>query len=81
MSEWQVQEAKAELSALIQAAQTAPQIITRHGQPVAVVLSYAQYDLVRQREGRESLFSFLRGWPDFEVPARDRTDYGRDVTL
>ncbi|HEX5275632.1 MAG TPA: type II toxin-antitoxin system Phd/YefM family antitoxin [Candidatus Rubrimentiphilum sp.] len=81
MADWQVQEAKAELSALLSAAQDAPQIITRHGQPFAVVLSYAQYDSLRKRESRQPLFSFLRSWPSFEVPLRDKTDHGRDVDL
>lgn len=81
-SEWQVQEAKAELSALIKAAQEVPQIITRHGEPVAVVLSHAKYDQLRQNEGvRQSLFSFLRSWPEFEIPERDRSDFERDVNL
>jgi prevent-host-death family protein len=80
-TEWQVQEAKAELSAVIKAAQKEPQVITRHGEPVAVVLSYAQYDGLRSREMRPRLFDFLRTWPEFEVPERDRTDFGRDVTL
>jgi prevent-host-death family protein len=81
-SEWQVQEAKAELSALIKAAQEAPQVITRHGEPVAVVLSYSEYDrLYRGENDSQSLFSFLRSWPEFEVPERDRSDFERTITL
>ncbi len=81
MAEWQVQEAKAELSAVIKAAEEGPQVITRHGQPVAVVLSYGQYEVMRRREGRQPLISFLRSWPEFEIPPRDRADYGRDINL
>ena len=81
-TEWQVQEAKAELSALIKAAQEAPQVITRHGEPMVVVLSYAEYNRLRRQEGvRQSLFSFLRTWPEFEIPERDRSDFERDVNL
>jgi prevent-host-death family protein len=80
-SEWQIQKAKAELSALIKAAQEAPQVITRHGEPVAVVLSYSKYGEYQHQNGRQSLFSLLRSWPEFEVPERDHTDLGRDVTL
>ncbi len=80
-AEWQVQEAKAELSAVIKAAQKEPQVITRHGKPVAVVLSYEQYDSLRQLKARPRLFDFLRTWPEFEIPERDQTDFGRDVIL
>ena len=80
-SEWQVQEAKAELSALIKAAQGSPQIITRHGEPIAVVLSHAEYDKLRRRKNSQPLLSFLRSWPEFEIPERDRSDTGRDIPL
>jgi prevent-host-death family protein len=68
-SKWQVEEAGAELSAVIEAAKIAPQIITRYGTPVAVVLSCAEYDRLRRRDEREPLISFFRSWPDFEIPA------------
>ena len=80
-TQWQVQEAKAELSALIKAAQEAPQVITRHGEPVAVVVSYAKYDRLQRQEGRQSLFSFFRSWPELEIPERDQADFERDVSL
>ncbi len=77
-SKWQVQEAKSELSAVLEAAKVAPQIITRYGTPVAVVLSCAEYDRLRVRDEREPLISFFRSWPDFEIPARDPSDFGRN---
>lgn len=41
---WQVQEAKNKLSAVIdEALAEGPQIITRHGKEVAIVLSYETY--------------------------------------
>jgi prevent-host-death family protein len=40
---WQVQQAKAHLSALLEAAAQEPQIITCHARPKSVVLSYATY--------------------------------------
>ncbi len=79
MTDWQVQKAKSELSAVLKAAQEGPQVITRHGEPVAVVLSYVEYEALRLRDGRQPLLSFLRSWPEFEVPRRDETDYGRDI--
>ncbi len=78
---WQVQEAKAELSALIAAAQDSPQVITRRGEPVAVVISFERFAHLSVRENRETLFDFFRTWPDFEVPKRDPSDFGRDVTF
>lgn len=80
-SDWQVQEAKAELSALLQAAQASPQIITRHGSPFAVVLSHADYERLKRRASRPPLVDFFRAWPEFEIPERDATDLGRDISL
>lgn len=37
---WQLQKAKAQLSALVWAAQSMPQIITRHGRPRVAMVSY-----------------------------------------
>jgi prevent-host-death family protein len=68
--QWQVQEAKAEFSALVAAAQTEPQIITRHGAPYAVVLSVATYDELSRKHTRPPLLSLLRDLPAFDVPAR-----------
>lgn len=81
MGDWQVQEAKAELSALIHASQEAPQTITRHGEPVAVVLSYSQYQALRAQVARPHLFSFMQSWPELQTPARDGADYGRNADL
>jgi prevent-host-death family protein len=78
---WPVQQARSELSAVIEATKVAPQIITRYGCPVAVVLSCAEYDRLRRRDERESLLSFFRSWPHFETPARDALDFGRDVEI
>ena len=78
MPEWQVQKAKAEFSALIEAAQREPQIVTKHGEPVAAVLSHEAYLALKGQAGRPSLVSFLRQWPPFEVPERDRSP-GREI--
>jgi len=80
-SEWQVQKAKAELSAVLNAAQKSPQVITRHGKRVAVVLAYDDYERLSDKEPHRSLFSLLRSWPDFAMPERDRSDAGRDVSF
>ena len=79
---WQVQEAKAELSALIRAAQeSGPQTITRHGAPVAVVVSPGEFErLTRSRTvPGVSLLDFFAIWPALELERDD--DYGREVDL
>lgn len=44
MTTWQIQEAKNKLSELIDRAETeGPQVITRHGVEVAVVMPYSRY--------------------------------------
>ena len=74
---WQLQEAKNRLSALIDAVEEGrDQIVTRHGEPVAVVVPYASW--LRAQEARlgasQTLYEALRaaaplgGLPD--VPAR-----------
>lgn len=62
MRTWQLQEAKNKLSQVIDESQTdGPQIITRHGQPVAIVLAYREYE--RLTDGDESLYEFFRASP------------------
>jgi prevent-host-death family protein len=78
MKDWQIQEAKGKFSALIHDAQESPQTITRHGEPVAVIVSAAEYRrLVNRRE--QSLLEFLRSSPleDLDLE-RDRTVDERD---
>lgn len=59
---WQIQEARAGLSRLIDAALAGrPQRITRHGKEAVVVIAADQYErLARPRQG---LTAFLRGSP------------------
>ena len=64
MTSWQLQEAKNKLSELIdRAVSEGPQIITRHGIEVAVVMPFAQYKQLtapQQRLGEFFLASPLR---------------------
>lgn len=60
---WQLQEAKNRLSALIDAVEEGrDQIVTRHGEPVAVVVPYATW--LRTQEARlgasQTLYDALR---------------------
>ena len=49
--EWQLQQAKAKFSELVQkAVDEGPQTVTRHGKPTVVVLSAEQFDLMKKRQ-------------------------------
>ncbi len=62
MQEWQLQEAKNKLSQVVDdALNEGPQVITRRGQQVVVVLSFDEYQ--RLTGGDESLYDFLRESP------------------
>ncbi len=81
MAVWQVQEAKTRLSELIEEANSkGPQIITRHGQERAVILSVTDYRVLTAHQ--PDLKEYLLGGPkadSFEVK-RGR-DTGRRVRL
>jgi antitoxin Phd len=80
---WQVQEAKSRFSTVVAEAQAhGPQSITKHGAPVAVVLSQRDYERLT-RQPRGSLLAFLAASPlaELELAPRDRADVGREVTL
>jgi prevent-host-death family protein len=68
---WQLQEAKQRLSALVQQVlDHGPQVITRHGEEVVVVVSIAEY---RRITGRTPDFKrFLLSAPDIEELAIQR---------
>jgi prevent-host-death family protein len=80
---WQLQEAKSRLSELVnQAIREGPQIITRHGDEVAVVISYDEYSRLRKPE--ISLVEFFRASPLVGASLnieRDRSPLRPDVDL
>ncbi|MGB9429102.1 MAG: type II toxin-antitoxin system Phd/YefM family antitoxin [Gammaproteobacteria bacterium] len=79
---WQLQEAKNQLSRLVQLArQRGPQIITRHGKAEAVVVSVETWNNLAERRG--SIGEFLRKSPlvDSGLSITRSTDAGRDVPL
>jgi prevent-host-death family protein len=62
---WQVQEAKQRFSELLRAALSAgPQIVTRHGEEIAVVIDIAEFH--RLRGDVADFKDFLRAGPDFD---------------
>jgi prevent-host-death family protein len=80
---WQIQEAKNKLSEVVEEAiQHGPQVISRRGTEVAVVLSYEEYRTLKKSRTNLAQFfleSPLRGSNlDLE---RDRRPAGRDIDL
>jgi antitoxin Phd len=76
---WQLQEAKNQLSQVVEAALTVqPQVITRHGKDVVVVVSMAEWNRIAPRR---KLVDVLRECPvmNLEIP-RDR-DQPRSLDL
>ncbi len=80
---WQLQEAKNKFSRVVDdAVNRGPQIITKHGVEVAIVLSYAGYQKMMASTGKLSEFfreSPLVG-PDLDS-ARDKSDAREEIEL
>ncbi len=74
MTTWQLQSAKQRFSEVVRAAETGePQFITRHGQPVAVVVDIMDYRAAHPEGPEISFTEFLRSGPyfdDLELPER-----------
>lgn len=74
---WQLQEAKNKFSQVVtEAQQGGPQIITRHGVEVAVLLSYQEYKKMvgSSRQAQKKLSQFFRESP----LANEELDFSRD---
>jgi antitoxin Phd len=73
---WQLQEAKNKLSRVVEnAVHDGPQIITKHGVEVAIVISYADYQKMIATRGK--LSTFFRDSPLVGIEldiARDKSD-------
>ena len=86
---WQIQEAKQRFSEMIRAVATeGPQVITRHGEDVAVVVDIGEYR--RLTRPVADLASILLGGPKLddsaadvfeEIEAERKADFGRVVDL
>lgn len=55
---WQIQEAKAKFSRVIEDAAKTSQIITKNGEPVAVIISIKEFD--RLSKPKASLLEFFK---------------------
>ena len=84
MRSWQVQDAKARLSELLDLCQTeGPQLVTKRGAEAAVLVSAAEWRRL-QRAGRPTLKDMLlAGYPrgDFNVPKRGQPQSRRVPNL
>ncbi|MGH2356110.1 MAG: type II toxin-antitoxin system Phd/YefM family antitoxin [Chloroflexota bacterium] len=81
MMSWQVQEAKQRFSQLVRRAlDDGPQVVTRHGEEVVVVLSAEEF---RRLTGSKPDFkTFLLSGPDLSALDLQRTqDLPRDIEL
>jgi prevent-host-death family protein len=86
---WQIQDAKQRFSEMIRAVTSeGPQVITRHGEDVAVVVDITEYH--RLTRPSLDLTSVLLGGPKFddgtadvfaEIEAERKADLGRVVDL
>lgn len=71
---WQIQDAKNKLSEVItRALKQGPQLITKHGEKIAVIISYTDYEKLRKSQGK--LSDFFRASPLAGV------DLSRDKSL
>jgi antitoxin Phd len=72
---WQLQEAKQRFSEVVRQAQDeGPQVVTRHGREVVVVIAFEEYQ--RLAPNRRSFKQFLRSEPFF-----DDLDFPVDLEL
>lgn len=65
---WQVQEAKQRFSELLRKAQAdGPQVVTRHGEEIAVVIDVAEYRKLRSKTAKD-LNTLLLNGPKIDLP-------------
>jgi len=73
MHTWSIRSAKDHLSELVDAAQNAPQTITRRGRSAAIVLSQREFDRLRRRSEPLSSFFARAGLGDVEIERIEAT--------
>lgn len=82
MSRWQVQQAKQRFSELLRSAlEEGPQIVTRHGEEVAVVLTMDEYRRLRGKRVsfKDLLTSGPLDVPELEVQRSEAPSRGVDL--
>ena len=74
---WQIQEAKNKLSEVVQKTlQTGPQVISKHGTDIVVMLSIAEYK--KMRKGKTNIVDFFRKSP---LVGKINLDRNKDATI
>ena len=64
---WQLQEAKQRFSELVRRTlEKGPQVVTRHGEEVVVVLSVEEFERLRSNGGAKDFKDFLSSAPDLD---------------
>jgi prevent-host-death family protein len=78
---WQLQEAKQKFSTVVQKAiDEGPQVVTRHGEEVVVVVAKEEYDKLKGR--KRDFKEFLLNGPDLSLLDLERQkDLPREVEL
>ena len=79
---WALQDAKSRFSAVVnRACEIEPQIVTRRGTPVAVLISYGDYK--RFAPDQRSALDLLLGGPkiDVGIPVRRAKSAAREVSF
>jgi prevent-host-death family protein len=67
VTKWQLQDAKQQFSRVVERARTeGPQLVTRNGKEVAVVLDVEEYRRLSSHGG--DFKKFLESFPDVELP-------------
>jgi prevent-host-death family protein len=80
MKNWPVQDAKNQLSHLIELARTeGPQTITRHGQPVVVVVAAEEFKKVQTP--KETPLEFFTRFKGAGLDWKRRKDLPREIQL
>ncbi len=82
MARWQLQEAKQQFSRVVDQAETeGPQVVTRHGKEVAVVVGIDDYERLRRDDG-EMLKQLLLGPPYVDdLPIERSKELPRQIDL
>lgn len=70
MSAWEASVARNDFRSLVEAAKSSPQVVVRHGEPVAVVMSPDEYRHLHRLAG-DGMLRFLASTPfeDGDIPS------------
>ena len=80
MTKWQLQEAKQQFSRVVERARTeGPQLVTRNGKDVAVILDVQEYRRLSSHGG--DFKRFLLEGPRFDLEIERPTDLPREIEL